>query len=761
MGIFAATVVFSVVVLSFLYAKYTLVIESKLRGGPFHTSSMVYAAPRRITPGDVLTPGELVNQLERSGYSTTPGKGDGWYVRRASSVEIHTGADSYFSPDNTLVEFSRGRIAQITGMKDGAPRDAYLLEPEIVSSLADASREKRRLIQFSEIPTVLVNAVVSVEDKRFFRHPGFDPLRVLKAVWVDVREGEKAQGASTLDMQLARNFFLHSEKTWGRKIKESLIALNLEMRLTKQQIFEYYANQVYLGRRGSFSVQGFGEGARTYLGKDVRSVSLPEAAFLAGIIQRPSYFNPWRNPQRAKARRDLVLSLMRDNDYITEDECAKAAASPLRVAPQATSESADAPYFVDLVNSELESQFEDTDFKANNFRIYTSLDLELQRDAVAAVAQGMKEVDARIAPPRRKKKGPPPPPAVKPQVALVCLDSQTGAVKALIGGRDYGQSQLNRATALRQPGSSFKPFVYAAALNAAVQGGSPKLTPATHLVDEPTTFWNGNKPYTPGNFGNEFHGDVTVRQALAKSLNIPAVKVAEMVGYRKVVEVAKRAGMNEDIKPTPAVALGAYDVTPLEVASAYTIFSRGGTHVPANWVEQIRNRRGKIVYTYKGEANPVIDPRAAYLVVNLMQEVLRSGTGASVRSRGFSLPAAGKTGSSRDGWFAGFTSKLLCVVWVGYDDGHDLRLEGAKSALPVWTEFMKRAHQHPEYRDVKDFAPPAGIVSVEIDPESGQLATEQCPTRQTEVFAAGTEPTEQCQLHAQKGILDRILGIFK
>jgi penicillin-binding protein 1B len=331
------------------------------------------------------------------------------------------------------------------------------------------------------------------------------------------------------------------------------------------------------------------------------------------------------------------------------------------------------------------------------------------------------------------------------------LDPQTGAVKALIGGRNYGISQLNRVLAKRQPGSSFKPFVYAAALNTAVSGAQPLLTPASMVMDEPTTFWFDNKPYAPDNFKHEFRGQIPLREALAHSVNVATVKVAEMIGYQTVEELAQRAGMNLNIQATPAIALGAYDVTPLEIAGAYTVFANQGVFVKPNWIGLIRDRQGNVLYSNKPERRPVLDPRVAYLMVNLMEEVLRSGTGVAVRGRGFLLPAAGKTGTSRDGWFAGFTSKLLCIVWVGFDDNRELSLEGAHSALPIWTEFMKRAHQYREYRNVQEFPPPDGVVSVEVDPLSGKLATRACPNTRTEVFIAGTQPIESCRLHGAGG----------
>jgi penicillin-binding protein 1B len=735
-------------VFTFYYVRYSRLIDRKLRSGPFDSTSMVFAAPRAVSVGDEVSPEEIITQLRRSGYGESSGNRMGWYhVRADNAVEIFPGPDSYFDDEAGVIKFDHGRVSRIISLRDNTGRVQYLLEPEMITNLSGGKREKRRLVRFADIPKVLIDAVVSTEDKRFFQHAGFDPLRILKSAYTDVRKRRTAEGASTLSMQVARMFWLTQEKTWKRKAAEVLITLQLEQKLSKEQIFEYYANQVPLGWRGSFALHGFGEAARAFFGKDITQLDLPEAALLAGLIQQPNWLNPFRHPERALDRRNnVVLPLMLENGYITREQYEQAEAAPLKLAP-AEIESSEAPYFVALVNDELQSKFADYDFQSGTYRVFTTLDLDLQRAAADAVRIGMQEVDQRLSR-RRWPKGQTPEPA---QCALIALDPATGAVKALIGGRDYGTTQLNRVLAKRQPGSAFKPFVYAAAMNTALTGGPRIFTPATMIQDEPTTFWFDEKPYAPANFENQYYGQVTLRDAIAKSLNVPAVKVAEMVGFDTVEQLAKQAGMNINLKATPAIALGAYEVTPLEVAGSYTVFTDGGEYVKPNWISSIRNSLGNTIYSYKPDRRQVLDPRVSYLLVNMMQEVLRSGTGVSVHARGFNLPAAGKTGTSHDGWFVGFTSKLLCAVWVGFDDNRELGLEGAHSALPIWTEFMKRAHQYREYRNVQDFQPPDGIVSVDIDPASGQLATAACPQTRMEVFISGTQPIESCRLHGGAG----------
>ena len=735
-------------VFTFFYAKYSRVIDQKLRAGVFANTAKIFAAPEAVAVGDTMAPGEVAAELRRSGYNESRSNPIGYYQLYPNSIEVFPGPESYFNQEAGVIKFSGGRISQIISLQDQTERPQYQLEPQLVTNVSGPSREKRRFVHFPDLPAVLVQAVTSAEDKRFFQHSGFDPVRIVKAAYVDLREGRKEQGASTLSQQLARMFWLDQDKRWTRKLAEMIITLQLEQKLTKEEIFEDYANQIYLGWRGSFRIHGFGEAAEAFLGKDLSQISLPEAAELAGLIQRPAYFDPFHHPDRLKERRNVVLSLMRQNGFVGDRDYALAVDSPLTVVKGAA-QSVEAPYFVDLVNETLQNKFQDADFQSNAFRIYTTVDMHLQRAASEAIRAGMQLVDEQIKKQRRFRGQKPP----EAQVALVALDPHTGEVKALAGGRNYGMSQLNHALAKRQPGSIFKPFVYAAALDTAVEGGSRILTASTSVVDAPTTFWFDGKPYEPSNFEKKFYGNVTLRDALAHSLNVATVKVAEMVGYDAVVEMANRAGMNYKIQPTPAVALGAYEITPLEAAGAYTMFANQGEYVKPSFLSLVRSDKGAVLYQSRLEAKKVLDPRVAYLMTSLMEEVLRTGTAGGVRARyNFNVPAAGKTGTSHDGWFAGYTSELLCVVWVGFDDNRELNLEGAHSAAPIWMEFMKRALAYREYRGTKAFQAPEGIVTIDIDPQSGMPATPACPSPRPEVYIVGTQPVGACPLHGGRQV---------
>ncbi len=779
-------VVFCVVALAlsvgtfcYYYVKYGRLIEDKLATGPYASTSLLYAAPRPVMVGDVGQLGEIASYLRRCGYTESNTSRVGWYHMRPDAIEINPGPDSYDS-EGATIKVANNKVTQIISLRDHTERTRFMLEPELMTNLFDRARVKRRVVKFDDIPKVMVNALLSAEDKHFFQHNGFDPVGIVRAVYVDVKQRRNGQGASTLTQQLARTLWLGPDRGFERKMQEALITLYLEHKLTKQEIFEYYANSVYLGNVGSFSINGFGEGSRAYFGKDLKSITLPEAATLAGLINSPHRRNPFYYLDRAKERRNVVLKAMRENGQISQRDYEDAIASALTVHRD-TAESTDAPFFVDLVNQTLQNRFQDRDFQTNSYRVYTTLDMNLQRDAVEAVRKGIKETDDQWK--RRNKKYGTNEDNPLAQVALICLDAETGELKALVGGRNYGVSQLDHALSKRQPGSSFKPFVYAAAFTQALlKGGSDVLTPASTVEDEPTTFEvKDQAPYEPHNHGDHYYGTVTLRYALSRSLNIPAVKVAEATGYDNVVKTARAVGLNIDIKPTPSIALGSYEVTPLEIAGAYTVFTNKGERVKPSFIKTIRDQHGADIFEETEDRKPALDPRVAYLVENMMEEVLCCGTGAEVRTRGFRLPAAGKTGTSRDGWFAGFTSKLICVVWLGFDDNRDFKLEGAHSALPIWTEFMMMAHAHREYSNVHGFPAPEGVVTAEIDAETGLLATANCPKKRSEVFLAGTQPVETCTLHGGgtqitdwnsdqktddptkkgKGFLGRLKGIFK
>ena len=765
LSLFAIGVVGGLSAFTFYYVRYSRLIDERLRGPVFPNVSQVYAAPQVLRLGQPANPDSVASYLRRAGYTEERDNPKGWYQRLPNGIRIGTGVESYFAPETADLHFADGVLNSIVSDRDLFARSEYSLEPVLVTNLFDSTREKRRLVGFDDLPRHVINAVLATEDRRFFEHSGVDLPRVLMAAYVDLTSGAIRQGASTLTMQLSRMLFLTPERTWRRKLAETMVTLQLERRLTKEQIFEYYCNKIYLGQRGSFGISGFGEAAQAYFNKDVTSLTLAEAAFLAGIIRGPNLYSPYRNPEAALRRRNQVLAAMVDTGAITPQERDEAAATPIEVAPTYTV-ATEAPYFVDMVKEQLLDRYSEEDLISQSYRIYTTLDLNLQRAAAEAMRIGLEEVDERLAAlrrPRGRAANPeatdePAPEAPLVEAALIVLEPQTGAVKALIGGRDYGRSQLNRILSHRQPGSAFKPFVYAAALETGLERPvGPPWTPISKVNDEPTTFvYEGGRFYEPANYGNEYYGQVTLQYALARSLNVSTVKLAQMVGYDRVVRLARAAGMNVNIQPTPAVALGAYDVTPLEIAGAYTVFANAGVHMQPFWVSAVRDRSGTVLEQTRPRGVPVLDKRIAFLMTDLMQGVIQRGTGVGVRARGFTAPAAGKTGTSHDGWFAGYTSNLLAIVWVGYDDNTELPLSGAASALPIWTEFMKRAVSLPQYSRVEAPVPPPGVVRVSIDSDTGELATPHCPRTESHYFLDGTQPAQYCQVHYLQPLIRRI-----
>jgi penicillin-binding protein 1B len=742
-------------IFTYYYIKYSRMIDARLSGKVFQNTTQIFSAPEYISVGQTWSAEDLTTYLTRIGYR--PEVDDnalGQYTVQGNTVDIRPSKLSYFGGSNALaVQFSGKSIRGIRPLSGGANLETALIEPELITNLFDSAREKRRPVRYDDLPPELVHAILSAEDKRFFDHGGFDFIRIVGAAWADIRHSSSHyQGASTITMQVARTFFLSTERKWQRKVAEAMISAELEQRFNKEQIFELYANEVYLGNRGSFGIRGFSEASVAYFGKDMRQLSLGECAYLAGIIRAPNYYSSAdRHPERGAQARDRVLTQMLENKYITEEELEAAKHAPLKIVHTAGSGS-EAPYFVDMVKDHLLDKFSENELLSQNFRVYTTLDPALQRAAVAAVDAGVKNVDTLLAKRYEKwrreaaKKGSTEP-VPQVQIALVAIDPKTGEIKAVIGGRDYGQSQLNHALAHRQPGSVFKPFVYAAAFDNAVDGVQPVITPATTIDDEPTTFEFDGKEYTPNNYGERFMGHVTVRDALTNSLNVATVKVAELIGYGRVVQIARQMGLGNNIQATPAVALGAYEMTAIDVAAGYTAFADGGVRAEPEFLHSVVSADGTVVEKFAPQTHLVLDPRVAYLVTSLLKDVLNKGTGAAVRAHGFTLPAAAKTGTSRDGWFAGFTSNLLTVIWIGFDDNRDLGLTGGAAAAPVWADFMIRATALPAYRDVNDFAMPEGVQSVLIDPESLELATPNCPATREEVYVAGSAPTQFCELH--------------
>ena len=712
---------------------------------------IVFTGALWVRYGRGLKPNELAQRLNDVGYAerakvTEPGQ----FSVAGLSVTLMTRPAAPAKPHVYRVDFSKSAspiVAKITA-DGGAVVKSVTLEAPMLAALAPG--EKRRLTPFSSIPRHVVDAILTIEDRRFYEHPGVDPVRMVGALVTNMR-GDRPylEGASTITQQIIKNFFLTPDKSYVRKVQEQFMALVLESRFNKQQILELYLNDVVLGQRGPFEIHGVAEGARIFFGKDIRNVTLAEAATMAGLIQSPSFLSPFRNPDRARERRNIVLKEMADVEVIPREEAVRASKEPLRVATRSLEN--EAPYFVDYVSQQVGEKFSGLLKRDRAVDVYTTLDLHLQRYAQEAVDEGIAQVDKILA---KKKKG-------QAQVALVAVDPTTGEILALVGGRAYNQSQYNRAVmARRQPGSAFKPFVYLAAFEQTA-AGTTHLTPATIVADEPTTFMFEEKPYDPANYQGEYDGPITLRRALALSRNVVAIKVAEATGYQNVAGLWQRVGLGTPAQPFPSIALGVFEVTPLELTTAYTIFTNGGALRPLQAITRIVDN-GNETPVPAAALKPVVRPDVTFLVTNMMRSVINEGTAASVRSA-FNNDAAGKTGTTndlRDAWFMGFTPTLLTAVWVGFDDNQPIGLSGSQAALPIWTGFMKRALAG---RPKESFSAPSGIVFVDIDRSSGKIANFNCPSIIREAFLPGSEPYEICDIHGNsvQTIFNKLGGFFR
>ncbi|QMV17830.1 penicillin-binding protein [Granulicella sp. 5B5] len=786
LAIVLACLVLGGMVFGYFYFKYRGEVDKRLAEGPLFASiAQVYAAPQEVRPGQELSAISIAASLRHAGYNGPQGLGN--YQLRSEgnqdSILIKPGPESYLAMDGATIVTTTGPdghpVVKSIIAENGAPLAAYKLEPQLITAMSeDKNRTKRRLVTYDQIPPRMVQAVLAIEDRRFFEHSGLNYGRTLKCAVVDLLSHHMSCGGSTLTQQLARGFFLSPDKRISRKIAEIMITFQLEHRFNKRQIFEMYANEIPLGQRGSFAVNGFGEAAQAYFGKDLRQLDLAECAMLAGIIQRPSYFNPYKHPDRVMERRNIVIDSMVETQAITTADAEKAKAEPIRLAPP-NIDASEAPYFVDLVHDEIVQRLGDSEAAHAALRIYTSLDPELQRAAADAVAAGMKNVDELV---RRRyfnlhhKKGEKfnkddrfsGEPINYPQVALVALNPHTGQVLALIGGRNYAVSQLNHAVSERPTGSIFKPFVYATAYNTSLEGtnidGNGPFTALTKLNDDPQDFGTPGKPYEPGNFERgEYPGMVTAATAIEHSLNIATIALAQMVGYNNVASLARSAGI-VNAKGTPSVAIGTYSATPIDMAGAYTVFANNGVHLRPWILASVRNPNGDIVADFTPEAKQVLDPRVAYLTQSMLEGVMARGTGSAARAHGFTAPAAGKTGTSHDAWFAGYSSNLLCIIWVGNDDYTDVKLQGADAAAPIWAEFMNRAIKLPQYSDMKPFTPPDGVEVLRVNTPTGLIADDSCPDNDVNTaFLIGTTPSGTCSHmgESSQSFGQRLFNIFK
>jgi penicillin-binding protein 1B len=730
------------------------VVVEKFRTHRWTFPSKVYSDSLLIYPGMDLTAVGFLDRLRDLDYRRVDGevthKGEYRIGKNKASVDIYLHEFPYptMSGSGALVQMSlAGNV--VTRIEDfGSHKELYTLEldPELISGLYQGIWEERHLVSLDQVPPLLLRGIIDVEDQHFYEHHGIDFGGVVRALWVDLRSRRVEQGGSTLTQQLMKNFFLTDERSLKRKLSEALMAMIVERRFSKQEILTNYVNEIYLGQKGAQGIYGVWEASRFYFGKEPGDLSAAEVAALAGLIKAPNRYSPFRNPTACKHRRNYALMLMLKQGDITAEEYAAAIQEPLLTAPPAN-EANDAPYFTDFVRQELSQTYPAQVLNTEGLQIHTSLDMHLQRLAEHALRSGLADLEKRYPRLRAEK------PSDQLQGCLIVIQPQTGAVKAMMGGRDYRGSQFNRCTqALRQPGSVFKPFTYLTAFEQTRHNDTPIL-PTTRITDEPFEWTFDNQTWTPANYKKHYLGEVTVREALEMSLNAATARLAHDIGLAPIIDMARRLGITSPLPPYPSVVLGAAEVTPFEVAQAFSALANSGLRTTPLAIKKVFDHNNQPIERNPVQVEQVVPADTAYLVTHLMEGVLDYGTAHGARRQGFKRPAAGKTGTTNDycdAWFAGFTPDLMAVVWVGFDHKRPLRLAGAEAALPIWTEFMKEATAG---LPPNPFTPPPGVVMARIDPASGMLATPRCPESLEEAFYRGSEPTAPCPLHPVAGEL--------
>ncbi len=721
--------------LIFSYISYSKIVDARLANGYLTSRAGIYAAPRTLRVGQSLSRDTLVKLLRRAGYVETDAS-DVWsgsFTVQETAIEIRPRHLASGAPNIVRVGFNKkNQLSELSG--DGASLEAYTLEPEVLTNDTSMKTGTRAALSYKEIPQTLAQAILSIEDRRFFEHRGLDLLGIGRAILRNAGDNEMGQGGSTITQQLVKNTYLSPEKTFKRKYAEAMLAFTLERRLSKEDIFALYCNEIYLGQRGSIGVRGVQQAAEIYFGKELKDLTLAESAMIAGMIQSPGRYAPDRHADAATERRSMVIAAMLRDGVISKEQADAATSEQLAVAPLKDEGDATAPYFIDYVNRVVESKLASSDNPdERNLRVYTTIDLDLQQLAEESVERQLERLD------KAQKNS-----EARPQAALVAIDPQTGNVLAMVGGRGYEESQLNRATdALRQPGSVFKPFVYAAALESG-------LSPVSMYADAPQEFvYDRKAKYRPANYGGGYSmHDVTLRTALVKSLNVVTVDVAMRAGLKRVARFAENFGLPRP-EAYPALALGTTEATPLALAAAYTAFANAGVRVEPNVIARVTDASGLTLVNEAPRTRKVVDPSTAYMITDMLSDVIDHGTARAARGSVKRTAIAGKTGTSRDGWFVGYTPNLVVAVWIGFDDNKQLGLTGAEAALPAWTEFVKGAVELRPELGGANFARPADIVSVEIDPETGRLASPTCAHRERIAITSALAPNVECYMHTE------------
>ena len=718
-------------------------VRARLSDSMLSAPTRFYARPIVVEPGMELERDRVENSLRRLGYEKASGRKVGIGEYRLDSRSWTIGRRAFRIYDQVdhggvaVVRLGYGnRVSEIRDA-NGARLSTLALEPEVIRSIHGSIFEDRIPISLSNAPGHLMDAVLAIEDQRFFEHDGLDPRRVGGAAIANVRARRIVQGASTITQQLAKNLFLTPRRSITRKLREVAMSRALERRYSKQEILEAYLNEVYLGQNGAFAIHGVGRAAQFFFGKDVSQLTIGESALLAGIIRGPSLYSPFRNPEGAKVRRDLVLSRMLALDMISESVFGEAAEQSLGLRSKPL-RARSGRYFIDFAAEQLRGDIGNGG-KQRGLSVFTTLDMGLQQAAEKAVHDGLVELERYY--PRLASDSAP------LQAALVALDPRTGEVLAMVGGRDYGQSQFNRAVqARRQPGSSFKPIVALAALtlerDQRAEDG-PVFTLASVLDDRPLSVQTPAGLWEPDNYDGEFRGPVTLREAIEGSLNVPFARLGMAVGPENIVETAQALGIHNYLNPVLSLALGSSEVSPLELTQAYNVLAAGGYRADINSILGVLGGKSQIVSRRILTGEQVFDPAETYLITSALRGAVERGTGRALRSSGYRGPVAAKSGTTnqfRDAWFIGYTPSLTVGVWVGFDDGRSIGLSGSRAALPIFGQFLVDAEG--TFGDT-EFDIPYGLEVADVDRETGLLGGPGC-SGEPEVFLRGTVPESSC-----------------
>ncbi|MCU0572989.1 MAG: PBP1A family penicillin-binding protein [Syntrophobacteraceae bacterium] len=715
-------------------------IQKRFESRKWSVPSRVFSSTVPVYPGLKISLSRVRGMLELRRYREVAREplGAGEFRSSKGSLSVHLREfrfpGSSLPPRQVQLDFERETLVRIQGQ--GGELAFLEIEPLEIARLFGPARESRLLINVKQLQPDLVRAVLSIEDHRFHEHRGMDFWSILRALWVDLRAGRVVEGGSTITQQLVKNYFLEPERRLKRKLMEASMALVIEVLYDKDEILEMYLNEIYLGQRGSVAIHGMGEAARVYFGRNVEDLTLAESATLAGMIRAPNHYSPIDRPEASRDRRNRVLRRMLDLEWISSQAYEKARNEPLRTTDSSLTVNP-APYYVDYVRQQLHELYPPEVLASEGLTIYTSLHPEMALAAETAVQEGLRELE-RERPALEAETGEGP-----LQAALIAVHLKTGAVLAMVGGRHYGESSFNRAIhASRQPGSAIKPFVYLCGLD--------RFSAVSWLDDSPTNFPVGGVDWWPRNHDDRYRGRVMVRQALEESLNVPTVQLAVQVRIENIVELLRSLGVQSKLEPLPSLALGAFEVTPLELASAYATLGNEGQKPFLLSLREVVSERGEVQRRSSVDLASVTTPARAYIITDFLQGVMERGTGKTVKRFVTDLSCAGKTGTTsdyRDSWFVGYTTDLLVLVWIGFDDNRPTHLTGASGAGRLWARFVNEVrpwiHSQP-------FRMVPGVVQRIICTATGQLATVACREKRIEVFLSEHVPEEYCTVHGRQ-----------